>query len=163
MPDLVLCTSRDDELDRLAATLTAWREEIATGKGGTGPRRDPRGSIAVCVAERDMVSQVMLHLATKAGITVAERTKAGPKRDGEVHVGTMQRFKGLEYQKLVIVGARDGVIPRTAVLERYRVTDPRRCAREALRARSLLFGAATRARDALRISWHDKPSPHLPV
>lgn len=86
-----------------------------------------------------------------------------PKGDGEVHVGTMHRFKGLEYQRLAIVGARDGVIPRTAVIERYRATDPRRCAREELRARSLLFVAATRARDTLRISWHDRPSPYLPV
>ncbi|MFF4474187.1 hypothetical protein ACFYZ3_32110 [Streptomyces sp. NPDC001599] len=59
--------------------------------------------------------------------------------------------------------ARDGVIPRTEVIERYRVTDPGRCARAELRAPSLLFVAATRARDALRISWHDKPSPYLPV
>ncbi|GGZ01424.1 hypothetical protein GCM10010365_20530 [Streptomyces poonensis] len=50
----------------------------------------------------------------------------------------MHRFKGLEYQKLAIVGARDGVIPRTAVIERYRTTDPQRCAREELKARSLL-------------------------
>ncbi|MFC8393737.1 3'-5' exonuclease [Streptomyces sp. CB02400] len=163
VPDLVPCTSWDDELDQLATTLTAWRKEITTGNGGTGPRRDPRGSIAMCVTERDMVSQVMFHLATKAGITVAKLTKDGSKRDGEVYVGTMHRFKGLEYQKLAIVGARDGVILRTAVIERYRATDPRRCAREELRARSLLFVAATRARDALRISWHDRPSPYLPV
>ncbi|MEV5367584.1 UvrD-helicase domain-containing protein [Streptomyces cellulosae] len=162
-PDLVGCDSWEDELDRLATVLTAWREEIATGNGGAGPRRDPRGSIAVCVAERDMVSQVMFHLATNAGITVAELTKDGPKGDGEVHVGTMHRFKGLEYQKLAIVGARDGVIPRTEILERYRTADPRRYAREELRARSLLFVAATRARGALRISWYDRPSPYLPV
>jgi superfamily I DNA/RNA helicase len=75
----------------------------------------------------------------------------------------MHRFQGLEYQKLAIVGARDGVIPRTDILERYRTTDPRRYAREELRARSLLFVAATRARDALRISWYRKPSRYLPV
>ncbi|MBP5896462.1 UvrD-helicase domain-containing protein [Streptomyces scabiei] len=151
----------DDELAGLASTLRAWREELATG--GNGAYRDPSGRIAVCVADRDMVSQTMYYLVTKANITCAELTKDGPKGDGEVHVGTMHRFKGLEYQKLAIVGASDGIIPRTSVIERYRMDDPPRYEREQRKARSLLFVATTRARDALNISWHGKPSPYLPV
>ncbi|MFF4895647.1 UvrD-helicase domain-containing protein [Streptomyces sp. NPDC001068] len=161
-PELVPCDSWDDELTRLGTTLRAWREELATG-GADGAPRDPRGTIAVCVADRDAVNQVMFHLATQAGLTVAELTKDGAKGDGDIHVGTMHRFKGLEYQRLAIVGARDGVIPRASVVQRYRDTDPQRFAREELKARSLLFVAATRARDALRISWYGKPSPYLPV
>jgi hypothetical protein len=57
---------------------------------------------------------------------------------------------------------RYGVIPRASVVQRYRDTDPRRLALEELKARSLLFVAATRARDTLRISWYGKPSPYLP-
>lgn len=117
-PDLVACHSWDDELAQLAAVVKNWREEISTGDNGT--RRDPRGNLAVCVADRDMVSQVMHYLATKAEITCAELTKDGPKGDGDVHIGTMHRFKGLEYQRLAIVGARDGVIPRTSAIEHYR-------------------------------------------
>ncbi|WP_406336484.1 UvrD-helicase domain-containing protein [Streptomyces zaomyceticus] len=162
VPELVPCNSWDDELTQLATTIHTWREELASGDGGNGPRRDPRGNIAVCVADRDSVNQVMYYLATEAGITVAELTKDGVKGDGEVHVGTMHRFKGLEYQKLAIVGARDGVIPRTSVMNRYRETDPQRFLREERKSRSLLFVAATRARDTLRISWHGAPSPYLP-
>ncbi|MGW0971584.1 UvrD-helicase domain-containing protein [Streptomyces sp. NPDC002516] len=161
VPELVPCDSWDDELARLAVTLKAWREELATG-GADGKPRDPRGNIAVCVADREAVNQVMYHLATEAGLTVAELTKDGVKGDGDIHVGTMHRFKGLEYQRLAIVGARDGVIPRAALVQRYRDTDPQRLAREELKARSLLFVAATRARDTLRISWHGRPSPYLP-
>jgi superfamily I DNA/RNA helicase len=40
-----------------------------------------------------------------------ELTKDGPVSDGEVHVGTMHRFKGLEYQRLAIVGASNGILP----------------------------------------------------
>jgi len=120
-------------------------------------------ALAVCVADRDIVSQVMHYLATQAEISCAELTKDGPKGDGEVHVGTMHRFKGLEYQKLAIVGVRDGVIPRAGVIELYRKEDQQRFAREERKARSLLFVAATRVRDTLRISWHGKPSPYLPV
>ncbi|MGW4299115.1 UvrD-helicase domain-containing protein [Streptomyces sp. NPDC004646] len=160
-PELVPCDSWDDELAQLAAVVQSWREELAGG-GADGKPRDPRGNIAVCVADRDAVNQVMYYLATKTGLTVAELTKDGAKGDGDIHVGTMHRFKGLEYQKLAIVGARDGVIPRATLVQRYRETDPQRLAREELKARSLLFVAATRARDTLRISWHGKPSPYLP-
>ncbi|MGH3309249.1 MAG: UvrD-helicase domain-containing protein [Streptomyces sp.] len=160
-PELAPCDSWDDELSRLATTLQSWREELVAG-GADGKPRDPRGNIAVCVADREAVNQVMYYLATEAGLTVAELTKEGAKGDGDIHVGTMHRFKGLEYQRLAIVGARDGVIPRASVVQRYRDTEPQRLAREELKARSLLFVAATRARDTLRISWHGKPSPYLP-
>ncbi|GAA2629872.1 ATP-dependent helicase [Streptomyces spororaveus] len=151
----------DAELAGLATTLTTWRDDLSTDENGSP--RDPSGHIAVCVADRDMVSQTMYYLITKAGITCAELTKDGPKGDGEVHVGTMHRFKGLEYQRLAIVGASDGIIPRTHVIDRYRTEDPPRYEREQRKARSLLFVATTRARDALNISWHDRPSPYLPI
>ncbi|MFI1929190.1 UvrD-helicase domain-containing protein [Streptomyces sp. NPDC020330] len=160
-PDLVPCDSWDDELVQLAAALKTWRGELAVG-GVDGRPRDPRGTIAVCVADREAANQVMYYLATEAGLTVAEITKDGVKGDGDIHVGTMHRFKGLEYQRLAIIGARDGVIPRASLVQRYRDTDPKRLAREELKARSLLFVAATRARDNLRISWHGKASPYLP-
>ncbi|MEW1599440.1 UvrD-helicase domain-containing protein [Streptomyces sp. NPDC093808] len=160
-PDFVPYVTWDDELAGLATTLRTWREELSTDD--TGASRDPSGRIAVCVADRDMVSQTMYYLETKAGITCAELTKEGPKGNGEVHVGTMHRFKGLEYQRLAIVGASDGIIPRASVIERYRTEDPPRYEREQRKARSLLFVASTRARDALTVSWHDRPSPYLPA
>lgn len=155
IPEIVACTSWQEELVRLGETLGQWREELTAGDNG--PRRDARGSLAVCVADREMVGQVVHHL-TSVGITCAELTKEGPKGDGEVHVGTMHRFKGLEYQRLAVIGVRDGVIPR-----HYRIDDPRRREREERKARSLLFVAVTRARDKLRISWYGPPSPYLPI
>ena len=136
--------------------MATWREEVAAGEGGI--RRNPRGTIAVCVAERDKVAEVAGRLGAD-GITSAELTKDGPQGDGDIHIGTMHRFKGLEYQRLAIVGASAGVIPRTAAIERFRVEDPQRYLREERKARSLLFVAATRARDTLRISWHGRPRP----
>jgi superfamily I DNA/RNA helicase len=73
----------------------------------------------------------------------------------------MHRFKGLEYQKLAVIGASDGILPRTALFEKYATADPKRYARELKKARNQLFVAATRARDTLRISWHGRPSPFL--
>lgn len=155
-PDPVLqgYPSWSAELNALAIRIKAWHDELAGGYDR--PQRDPRGLIAVCVVEHNSAGQVMNYLTGK-GISCSELTKDGPADDGDVHVGTMHRFKGLEYQKLAIVGVCDGVIPRPT-LDRYRDTDPPRYARDQRKARSLLFVAATRARDTLSITWNGKPS-----
>ncbi|GBP99251.1 hypothetical protein SSP531S_06460 [Streptomyces spongiicola] len=75
----------------------------------------------------------------------------------------MHRFKGLEYQELAIIGASDGTLPRTALVEQYEKADPTRYERELMKSRNQLFVATTRARDVWRISWHGKPSPFLPA
>jgi superfamily I DNA/RNA helicase len=72
----------------------------------------------------------------------------------------MHRFKGLEYQKLAIVAVSDGILPRAGI-QRFKESDPQRYERELKKARSLLFVAETRARDALALSWHGTPSPFL--
>jgi superfamily I DNA/RNA helicase len=72
----------------------------------------------------------------------------------------MHRFKGLEFQRMIIAGASDGLVPRAAI-DRRRKTDPTRYRRELRRDRSLLFVAATRARDDLAIFWHGAPSRFL--
>lgn len=72
----------------------------------------------------------------------------------------MYRFKGLEYQRMIIAGVRDGLVPHESV-SRLRSTDPIRHRREMQRAQSLLFVAATRCRDSLDIFWHGWPSPFL--
>ncbi|OIV36515.1 DNA helicase [Mangrovactinospora gilvigrisea] len=159
VPDLVEYDFWPDELKGLAKTLDAWKRELATD--GKGTARDIRGSLAVCVAERDKVNEVMYYLETEAGIRCSELTKDGPRGNGEVHVGTMHRFKGLEYQKLAIVAASEGIIPPTSRIARLEAEDPARYTRELHKSRSLLFVAATRARDALTISWHGHRSRFL--
>lgn len=51
-------------------------------------------------------------------------------------------------------------VPRENIL-RLRSVDALRHRRELQRARSLLFVAATRARDSLDIFWHGRPSQFL--
>ncbi|MFJ3339311.1 UvrD-helicase domain-containing protein [Streptomyces sp. NPDC086766] len=159
VPELHEYTTWEDELDGLAATLRTWCDELAAQDDGT--ERHMRGLIGVAVPDRDKVSQVIYHLATKAGLGYAQLTSDGPRGDGAIHVGTMPRFKGLEYQRLVIVGASDRLVPRMEAIDRYRTEDPARYRRELRKARSMLFVAATRARDALTITWHGVPSPFL--
>lgn len=154
IPERVGYSSWREELDGLAQTLHAWLSDDAPGGG--------RGTIAVCVAERTLALQVTNYL-TGAGVTCSALTRDGVEGDGEVHIGTMHRFKGLEYQRIAMVGMSDEIVPRSAALRRLRDEDPKRLAREERKYRSLLFVAATRARDTLRISWHGRRSRYLPA
>jgi hypothetical protein len=63
--------------------------------------------------------------------------------------------------KVTIADASAGAIP-SARVEAARAEDPERYERQLKRARSLLFVAAPRARDAVVITWHGAPSPFLP-
>ncbi|WP_326598306.1 hypothetical protein [Streptomyces sp. NBC_01803] len=118
VPELRGYPTWEEELDGLTTTLREWRDGLAADENGAA--RDIRGLIAVAVPDRDKVSQVIYHLATKAGLGYAQLTSDGPRGDGEIHVGTMPRFKGLEYQRFVIVGASDRLVPRMDSIDRYR-------------------------------------------
>ncbi|MEU4146099.1 UvrD-helicase domain-containing protein [Streptomyces parvulus] len=145
-PSLRRARSWDEEMDLVVEQLRAWRDV-------------PRESTAICVPTNDMVTQLAERLARR-GITPTGITQDGPRGDQGVHIGTMYRFKGLEYRCLIIAGVAEGLVPRASV-DAWEHTDPSRHRRELHRARSLLFVAATRARDALAITWHGEPSRFL--
>ncbi|WP_405811944.1 DNA helicase [Streptomyces sp. NBC_01520] len=106
-----------------------------------------------------MVTQVAYRLKQR-GVEPTEITPEGPKKPEGVHIGTMYRFKGLEYQRMIIAGVTEGLVPRASV-DQWEKTDRTRHRRELQRARSLLFVAVTRARDALVISWNAEASRFL--
>ena len=95
------------------------------------------------------------------GIPATTLGADGPRKPDAVHVGTLHRFKGLEYQHMLVAGVSAGLIPDARIADHVDL-DPVRYERELKQARSLLFVAATRARDDLTITWHGTPSPFLP-
>ncbi|MDH6625673.1 superfamily I DNA/RNA helicase/mRNA-degrading endonuclease RelE of RelBE toxin-antitoxin system [Streptomyces sp. LBL] len=115
--------------------------------------------IAICVPTNQMAAE-MAYTLKLHGIDSVEIRSDGPHGSTGVHIGTMFRFKGLEYQRMIIAGVADGLVPRQAV-SGLRDRDPARHRHEIQRARSLLFVAATRARDSVDVFWHGKPSPFL--
>ncbi|MFD0076506.1 UvrD-helicase domain-containing protein [Streptomyces sp. NPDC127166] len=149
LPQLHGCDDWESEQESIATLLADW---IALPT--------PPGQIAVCVPTNAMASELAYTLLAHKGIKAVEIGPEGPRGDEGVHIGTMFRFKGLEYQRMVIAGVRDGLVPREAV-NRLRSDDAVRYRRELQRARSLLFVAATRSRDSLAIFWHGRPSPFL--
>lgn len=147
-PQIVTYPTWRQELIGPVTTLTEWRADIA----------DPRGTIAVCAADHDHVTQIINALAA-AGISYAELTKDGPKGDGDIHVGTMHHMKGLEYERVILAPVTNGIIPKKAPA----TAEPAHAARRERQDRSLLFMAATRAHDTLRITSHEPASPYLPT
>ncbi|MFE1169119.1 UvrD-helicase domain-containing protein [Nocardiopsis sp. NPDC058789] len=142
------------EIDALVARIGAIREQaLAEGKFA---------SVAVAVPMRDMVGEVERELV-RAGVSAATLGPEGPPTGHEesVHVGTLHRYKGLEYQHMIVAGVSDTLVPNANV-DRHKDSDPARYRRELQMARSLLFVAATRARDSLVLSWHGEPSRFLP-
>jgi superfamily I DNA/RNA helicase len=159
-PRLHGAASWEEELGLLAETVGAWKQEEMR-RAETEGRAVESNAIAVAVPTRDKTAEVQRRL-TEAGIRSVPIGPDGPPEDPEaVHVGTLYRFKGLEYRHVAVAAACDGELPRAEVHE-LRRTDPQRYAREMQRARSLLFVAATRARDSLTITWHGPPSPFVP-
>ncbi|MGA4684078.1 protein kinase domain-containing protein [Micromonospora sp. AB353] len=145
-PTLRRAADWPQEMDLVRRQLKAWGDESD-------------GSVAICVPTHDLAVDLAAHL-TADGVDVVEVGPDGPLRPGGVHLGTMHRFKGLEYRRVIIAGVREGLVPHQRI-NGFRESDPTRYQRERQRYRSLLFVAATRARDDLVISWHGIPSPFL--
>ncbi|MEU6066490.1 UvrD-helicase domain-containing protein [Streptomyces sp. NPDC047082] len=166
-----------DDLDGSQESLAGYRSVLSGGRPTLHPSPDweserdaiaelvsewndiPLEQIAICVPTNAMAQETAVTLA-RSGLRAVEIGPDGPRGDEGVHIGTMYRFKGLEYQRMIIAGVTDGLVPRDAVLQMQR-SDALRYRRELQRARSLLFVAATRSRDALAIFWHGKPSRFL--
>jgi mRNA-degrading endonuclease RelE of RelBE toxin-antitoxin system len=142
-PEFRAYASWQEELDGILRQVQEWTN------GDT--------SIAVSVPTKKQVDQVESYLSAH-GVPAGSIGPEGPRLPDGVHVGTLQRFKGLEYQRMILAGITDAAVPGQSS-----AADPTRQQRELMRARSLLFVAATRARDALMISWHGQPSRFLPV
>lgn len=77
----------------------------------------PHEQIAVAVPTNRMVTETASRLSGH-GIPALEIGPDGPRGDDGVHIGTMFRFKGLEYQHMIIAGASDGLVPRAKIQRR---------------------------------------------
>ena len=149
-PEIHGFATQDEELAAIAHQVKEWL-----------PREGIPFSIGVAVPDRQHV-KLMEEYLTSRGIPAGVIGADGPRKPDAVHVGTMHRFKGLEYQQMILAHVTALTVPSRRVAA-LKASDPERYERELMRARSLLFVAATRARDALLITWNGQPSPLLPL
>ncbi|MEU1259196.1 UvrD-helicase domain-containing protein [Streptomyces chartreusis] len=95
----------------------------------------------------------------QAGVPASVLGTSSATADG-VRIGTMHRMKGLEFRCMAIAGVNDGVVPLRSAVTAEEV-DAQQHKEDLLSELSLLFVACTRAREALRVSWHGRPSKFL--
>lgn len=113
-------------------------------------------TIAILTRTNNQASEVKNQLADR-GVTIIE-THSGETVGKSPLVLTMHKSKGLEFSRVVLFDISDGVIPPPWMLKdvaEEELPDVR------LRERSLLYVAASRARDELVVSWNGKPSELL--
>jgi superfamily I DNA/RNA helicase len=73
-------------------------------------------------------------------------------------MATMHRVKGLEFDRVIIAGVNDGIIP----FEKYgRSSDPMVQRDSEVQERALLYVSATRARKEVLVTSFGKPSRFL--
>ena len=146
VPRLIPCATLSEELDRAADLIRSWVAET-----------DAPETIAVLVREQRQRDRLVTGLAER-GVTVraVDREHIKP---GQPVAMTMHRAKGTEFSKVLLFGIDQGAIPRPLRDEQY-AEDA--WADALLRERSLLYVAATRARDELALSWSGDPSELLP-
>jgi superfamily I DNA/RNA helicase len=146
-PTIVVAESLTDQYDKVAELVQSWVE------GGTAPE-----SIGLLVPTRKDAESLPRALGDR-DVTVAfvDRDKSGPPKTPVVM--TMHRAKGMEFAKVILVGVGEKSLPRG-----YLVDSAPEEEREDLRRRerSLLYVAATRARDELIVMYVGKPSELLP-
>lgn len=130
--------SAADELDGIAGYLRAW---LAEGEGN--PSLKPE-HLAVLVRNSYLRESIVRGLAER-GVDVREVDRKGVPA-GKPVVMTMHRAKGTEFRNVILAGISRKSIPAGLTHERYAEQASREVDQ---RERSLLYVAATRARDRL--------------
>ncbi|MQS08067.1 UvrD-helicase domain-containing protein [Streptomyces alkaliphilus] len=139
---------------RAVATLIAERHD----HHGT-----PYSAMAIAVPDGSTAQRFANVLTREFRLPVVEIGRDGVRADLDaVRIGTMHRFKGLEFQRVFLTSVGEGQVPDQRI-ETYRETNPDRYRLEERRARSLVFVAATRARDELVVTWSGRAGRFLPV
>lgn len=146
-PILVPAGSPREQMRRAAAVVRSWLPaDDDAGAGAGGVRAAAPETIAILVPDRHRRGQVVTALGEQGlEVRAVDREEAGP---GRPLVMTMHRAKGLEFTHVLLLDANALLDPR----RRYHETlDETALADWRLRERSLLYVAATRARDVLAV------------
>ncbi|GER23594.1 hypothetical protein NCCP1664_20890 [Zafaria cholistanensis] len=129
------------ELDTAAATIRQW---IAEGVSGN--------AIGIIARTKNQLQKLQTGMDERK---VEVRSVDQPGDGSKPLYMTMHRAKGMEFFKVLLFGVNDASVPLghvTAGLAEAEREDA------LLRERSLLYVAATRARDELVVSWSGTPS-----
>ncbi|MBT0566083.1 3'-5' exonuclease [Williamsia sp. CHRR-6] len=149
VPRLIAAASVAEELDQAATVVRTWLEELADGVG--------QETIGILVRTERAGEQLVRALDERHVPSRFVSDKTVPS--GKPVVMTMHRAKGMEFARVLIFGVDSSALPAQFALKN--VAEAER-ADILQREKSLLYVAATRARDELVIIWAGEPSELLP-
>ena len=154
-PMIVAAKSEDEEFSTAAGMINYWLEE-AERAAEEGKRKEVR--VGVMCRTRGQLSRVVSGLADH-GIDAVQTKNAELASHEQVSVMTMHGAKGMEFTHVILMGVGKEIMPLRFRLKNLSEED----ARAALqRERSLLYVAASRARDALVVTTVGERSELLP-
>lgn len=145
-PEEVASASIAEELDNLADYLRKWKDEGV-----------PLDTVGILVRSNFQIGKVINGLNER---DLEARTAGAATMPGVPSVMTMHRSKGMEFTRVVLFGVSDQTLPASYLVKELA---PAEQADAILRERSLLYVAATRARDGLVVSWSGQPSELLGI
>jgi len=155
-PVIVPAASEDVEFSVAAGFIDMWLKE-AERAVEEGTRNEVR--VGVMCRTRGQLSRVVSGLADH-GIDAVQTKNAELASHEQVSVMTMHGAKGMEFTHVILMGVGKEIMPLRFRLKNLSEED----ARAALqRERSLLYVAASRARDALVVTTVGERSELLPV
>ncbi|RTL70276.1 MAG: DNA helicase [Pseudonocardiaceae bacterium] len=144
-PEVEGYTTQTAEIEDLALAAEQWHDDGVAWQ-----------DIAVVARTNKLVDEVAAELG-RHGVPTAALNDSSDA----VRIGTMHGMKGLEFRCVAIAAAGAAQLPSTAAVTPAD-EDPVRHILDVQQERCLLFVAATRARELLRVSWSGSPSPLLP-
>lgn len=147
-PVVVQADSSTEEYERIAEILRGWLDDDT----------DPT-TIGLLVPTKKAGEQLVRAMGDReVKLAFVDRDSGG--KAGAPQVMTMHRSKGMEFAKVILAGAGASGLPRRYIIEALPEGD-REDAMQ--RERSLLYVAATRARDQLVVTWSGSPSQLIPT
>jgi superfamily I DNA/RNA helicase len=146
-PVVIAAESLTDQYDKIAGLVRAWIDSGTAPEtiGLLVPARKEAESLPRALGDRDLT------------VGFVDRDKTGPPNTPVVM--TMHRAKGMEFAKAILVGVSEKAMPRGYLIDTLPEEDRADTKR---RERSLLYVAATRARDQLAVIYVGNPSELLP-
>ena len=146
-PNVHVAGSALEEETMVVATVKAYLEAGAAAE-------------TICVVGRThgLIRDRFQAALDRAGVATVLLEQEEPRLPG-VRLATMHRVKGLEFAVVLLVGISKQEVPLST--PELRSDDPIMSSNALLRERSLLYVAASRARDELHVFYAGEPSPLL--
>lgn len=150
VPRLLPAANLSDELNQAADVVGTWLKELEDGEGPE--------TIGILVRTEQAGEQLVRALDERQVPARFVSDKAVPS--GKPVVMTMHRAKGMEFARVLIFGVDSSALPAPFALKNLADAEK---ADVLQREKSLLYVAATRARDELVLLWAGDPSELLPA